>query len=71
MRMASDSLIWVCRLLSDAGLDKSNGEARRRIKQSGVKIDGGKVTDYEQEIPPQGSLVVQVGKQRFVRVDFS
>ncbi len=37
--------IWIVRLLVDAGLAASNGEARRLIVQGGVKINGQPVTD--------------------------
>ena len=63
--------IWICRLLTDTGLVSSNGEARRLIKQGGVKIDGEKVADPDREIGPTGEMVMQAGKRRFVRVIFS
>ena len=63
--------IWICRLLTDTGLVSSNGEARRLIKQGGVKIDGEKVADPDREIGPNGEMVMQAGKRRFVRVIFS
>jgi tyrosyl-tRNA synthetase len=62
--------VWVCRLLSEAGLVKSNGEARRMIDQGAVKLDGMKLTNAEQEIVPSGEMVFQVGKRRFARVVF-
>jgi len=62
--------IWICRLLTDTGLVSSNGEARRLIKQGGVKIDGEKVADPDREIGPNGEMVMQAGKRRFVRVIF-
>jgi tyrosyl-tRNA synthetase len=63
--------IWICRLLSEAGLVASNGEARRLIQQGGVKMDGQKISDPDQDILPQGELVLQAGKRRFARVVFS
>jgi tyrosyl-tRNA synthetase len=63
--------VWICRLLTEAGLTKSNGEARRLIKQGGVKLDGAKVTDAGREIPPCGECVLQAGKRRFARVAFT
>ncbi len=62
--------IWVCRLLTDAGLTKSNGEARRLVQQGGVKIDNEKVSQADMEVAPQGEIIVQAGKRRFARIVF-
>jgi len=48
-----------------SGLAKSNGEARRLIEQRGVKIDGVVATGDDPLKP--GSVVVQVGKRRWIR----
>jgi tyrosyl-tRNA synthetase len=63
--------MWICRLLSETGLVASNGEARRLIQQGGVRVDGEKVTDPNQEITPGGEVVLQAGKRRFARVVFA
>jgi tyrosyl-tRNA synthetase len=60
--------VWICRLLTDAGLTKSNGEARRLIQQGGVKLDGEKVADPQLEVEPGAEIVLQAGKRRFARV---
>ena len=57
-----DGAIWIVRLLVDAGLAPSNGEARRLISQGGVKIDGEPVTDASLDWPVQDGAVVQVGQ---------
>ncbi|ALC17467.1 tyrosyl-tRNA ligase [Desulfuromonas soudanensis] len=62
--------IWICRLLTEAGITASNGEARRLVLQGGVKLDGEKVVDADQEITPRGEIVLQGGKRRFARVLF-
>jgi tyrosyl-tRNA synthetase len=62
--------IWICRLLTEAGITASNGEARRLVLQGGVKLDGEKVVDADQEITPRGEIVLQGGKRRFARVVF-
>jgi len=49
-----------------SGLAKSNAEAKRLIEQRGVKVDGTVVTGDDPLKP--GSVVVQVGKRRWVRV---
>jgi tyrosyl-tRNA synthetase len=48
-----------------SGLAKSNAEAKRLIEQRGVKVDGTVVTGDDQLKP--GSVVVQVGKRRWMR----
>jgi tyrosyl-tRNA synthetase len=63
--------IWICRLLSETGLVASNGEARRLIQQGGVKVNGEKIVDPNQEIAPGGEMVLQAGKRRFARVLFT
>ncbi|WP_298039241.1 tyrosine--tRNA ligase [uncultured Desulfuromonas sp.] len=62
--------VWICRLLTEAGLTSSNGEARRLVKQGGVKLDGEKLADASLEIAPRGEHVVQAGKRRFARIVF-
>jgi tyrosyl-tRNA synthetase len=49
-----------------SGLAKSNAEAKRLIEQRGVKVDGTVATGDDPLQP--GSVVVQVGKRRWVRV---
>lgn len=67
----ADLPVWICRLLTDAGLTASNGEARRLIKQGAVKVDGEKVVDADRELLPAGELILQAGKRRFARVKFT
>jgi tyrosyl-tRNA synthetase len=71
VKMQTSEPVWICRLLTDTGLVSSNGEARRLIKQGGVKLNGEKVADPDREIGPHGEVVMQAGKRRFVRVIFS
>ena len=70
VRIVSAEPVWICRLLAEAGLVASNGEARRLIQQGGVKVNGEKLADPDQEILPKGDLVLQAGKRRFARVVF-
>ena len=63
--------VWICRLLTEAGLVSSNGEARRLIKQGAVRLSGERVNDADQEIAPEGEVVLQAGKRRFARVVFN
>jgi tyrosyl-tRNA synthetase len=55
-------------ILVAAGTAASTSEARRLITQGGVKLDGEKVTDVNQELPPGGPYLLQVGKRRFKKV---
>ncbi|RMF44834.1 MAG: tyrosine--tRNA ligase [Deltaproteobacteria bacterium] len=66
--LSADGPVWICRLLTDAGLVASNGEARRMVRQGGVRLNGEKVTDADLEVSLDGELILQVGKRRFARV---
>lgn len=59
-------------LLVDQQLAPSRNEARRLIQGGGVKLDGEKVTDVDAQlsIPAGSSLVLQVGKRKFLRLNF-
>ena len=58
------------KLLVELGLVPSMAEARRVIEQGGVYVDGERrtQTDYEIDLKSDKSLLVQVGKRKFVRV---
>lgn len=60
--------INVVDLLSAAGLVKSKSEARRLIKQGGVRLDGKKVSGIETEVAVAKERVLQVGRRKFVRL---
>jgi tyrosyl-tRNA synthetase len=62
--------VWICRLLTEAGLTKSNSEATRLIAQGGVRLDGVVVVDARSEVPAVGAPLLEVGKRRIVRVKF-
>ncbi|MGH7804181.1 MAG: tyrosine--tRNA ligase, partial [Candidatus Binatia bacterium] len=69
LRWSGDSAtVWICRLLAETGLAKSNGEARRLIAQGGVKLDGERVADPALEVPTKGAVLVEIGKRRIARV---
>lgn len=55
-------------VLVTLGLATSKSEARRLIEQKGVKLDGFVLSDPNQVFPGPG--VVQVGKRRFLRIEF-
>lgn len=58
--------VFVPKLLSDAGLTASNGEARRSIKAGAFKIDGEKCN--EEHILLKDGMVLQVGKRKFIKI---
>jgi len=55
-------------LLRRADLAASNSEARRLIKQRGIRIDDETVADPEAEISVRDGMVVRRGKRRFARI---
>lgn len=56
-------------LLREAGLAASSSDARRKIEQGGVRLDGERVEDPNRLVPPPaGSLLVQVGKRAVLRL---
>ena len=57
-------------LLTETNLASSKNEAKRLIEQGGVKIDGEKVSDVQTEIElkSQESLIIQVGKRKFLQI---
>lgn len=60
--------LWIVKLMTETGLAPSNAESRRLIRQGAVSIDGNKVTDADFEVPLASTLVLKVGKRRFVKV---
>jgi len=60
--------IPVANLLADVGLAKSRGEARRLIKQGGIRINGEKISDEMRNIITDdiqdGKIALQAGKKR-------
>jgi len=62
--------LGVAQLLKAAGLCASTSEAMRMIDQGGVRIDGAVVSDKGLQVEA-GSFVMQVGKRKFARVNFT
>ena len=55
-------------IIVDSGLLNSKSEARRMIKQSAVKINGETVTDIHHKIITSDSIILKVGKRKFLKV---
>ncbi|HSG99130.1 MAG TPA: tyrosine--tRNA ligase, partial [candidate division Zixibacteria bacterium] len=60
--------IWIVQLLTDAGMSKSNGEARRLIQGGGVSLDGERVDDLDLRLTIADPVILKVGKRRFLRL---
>ena len=64
---AAEGDIGLGKLLKEAGLAPSVGEANRNIDQGGVRIDGEKVTDRAFKMK-LGTYTIQVGKRKWAKV---
>jgi tyrosyl-tRNA synthetase len=64
----TDGKIWICKLATLAGLTPSNGEARRMMQNRGLKLNGEAVTDDKLNVDVSQGVVLQKGKDRFIRV---
>ncbi len=62
-----ESDIWICKALVDADMEPSTSQARRDIKQGGVRIDQEKVADEKMNLS-SGEYILQVGKRKFAKV---
>ena len=66
VELESDQLL--VDIVTNAGLTKSKGEARRLIKQNAVKLDGAVCKDINQKLHAGKESVIKVGKRRFLKV---
>ncbi|TKD72523.1 tyrosine--tRNA ligase [Pseudalkalibacillus hwajinpoensis] len=60
--------ITVPNLVTTLGMMPSTSEARRMMKNGGIKLNQVKVTDIHKEIKIEDGLVVQVGKRKFKKL---
>ena len=63
-------VVWLPRLLVALGLASSNGDARRRIEQGGVRLNDEPLTDPAYEAAPEAfaGKILQVGRRWFGRL---
>jgi tyrosyl-tRNA synthetase len=54
-------------VLKDAEIAPSTSEARRLIQQGGVEVNGRRLGDLNETLPP-GRYAIKVGKRRVYRV---
>jgi len=59
--------VWICKALVDAKIEPSTSQARRDIKQGGVRINQEKVSDDKLNLTV-GEYTLQVGKRKFAKV---
>ena len=62
-----DEEIWIAKALVDCNIEPSTSQARRDIKQGGVKINQEKVTDEKMQLT-SGEYLLQVGKRKFAKL---
>lgn len=67
--IVGDSGLTLAKILVQAGLAPSGGEAKRLIVQGGVKIDRKKKTDFAEVIGSGRNFILQAGKRNFRRVE--
>lgn len=67
---APDGEIGIARLIKEAGLCSSTGEANRNIDQGGVRLEGERISDRGLKVKP-GTYTLQVGKRRWAKVTVS
>ncbi len=62
--------VYIAKLIHDAGLTNSVGDARRMIDQGGVKVNGEPLPAKAYNVEPEGlkGAIVQVGKRKFVKL---
>jgi tyrosyl-tRNA synthetase len=67
---AEDGVVWLPRLLVSLELASSNGDARRRIEQGGVRLDHEAILDpaFEASREELAGKVLQVGRRWFGRL---
>jgi tyrosyl-tRNA synthetase len=54
--------IWIVKLLREAGLAKSGSEARRKIEEGAVRVNGERVEDVNAQVGP-GEVLLKLGRE--------
>lgn len=65
-----DGFVYLAKIIHDAGMTQSVGDARRMIDGGGVRIDGKPVPAKQYNVAPDviKGHVVQVGKRKYARI---
>jgi tyrosyl-tRNA synthetase len=58
----------IVQLIVDAALAETKSEARRLVEQGGVSINGEKIGDPKALIPITDTLILKVGKRKFLKI---
>ncbi|HSW88507.1 MAG TPA: tyrosine--tRNA ligase [Candidatus Saccharimonadales bacterium] len=66
--VTNEKLFQLTELLLKAGLASSKAEAKRLIEQGGVEVDNEKILNVNQEITVEDSVIIKVGKRKFVEI---
>ncbi|MBU0477676.1 tyrosine--tRNA ligase [bacterium] len=64
----NSSKIWIVKLLIDARMAKTSGEARRLVRGGAVCIDGNKVVEETLDIQIKKEFLLKVGKRKFIKI---
>ena len=59
--------VWIAKALVDCNIEPSTSQARRDIKQGGVKINQEKISDMQLQLQ-EGEYILQVGKRKFAKL---
>jgi tyrosyl-tRNA synthetase len=59
--------IWIAKALQDCNIEPSTSQARRDIKQGGVKINQEKISNEKLQLT-KGKYLLQVGKRKFAKL---
>jgi len=65
---ADESDTRLFKLISKYNYTSSNGEAKRLMKQGGIKVDNDTVKDLQYTLDKNSENVVKVGKKKFVKL---
>jgi tyrosyl-tRNA synthetase len=63
-----DGKIWIVRLVKATGFVKSNSQARQKIIEGAVTLNGEKITDPDAELSVKDGDVIKLGKKRLAVV---
>ena len=68
--LIQDGTVWICKLLTAAGMAKGTGEARRLVEQGGVSLNGAKITDTAAQLQwaSLNDAILRVGARRYARL---
>lgn len=60
--------IGIIDLLVESGLMRSRGEAKRKIREGAIDIDGKRVKDINHVVKLRKSVIVRAGKHKFLKI---